>query len=283
MDGGPLVLPQEVAALVRSLLRAAEQLAQVDPADVPAALAVDLVAEVGRSAALADAATALLARRVETGGAWQESGARSSSTWLARALGTSHGHAVALLGATRIAERHPAFEPGLRSGAVTVRHLDVVRRALGGHGVRASERNRCFPSFAESLAAVAERTDPVEFGRVMKEWTDAVDHSPSGVELDAIESRFLTFTELDGVCHITGSMPLLEGRLLKRRLEAIVDSHFRDPAASALAGLRLGRGPDAGPDASSRRDRTRRRGSAQHAATSTSPVPPGRSSPADPH
>ena len=120
------------------------------------------------------------------------------------------------------------------SGVTGVAHLAQVDRALRGPGPMKAERRRHFPHDAPTLSRVASETDSRDFARALREWTDAVDHAPSGRELDAISSRFLSFSEYGDTCLVEGSLPLIEGRLLRRRLEALVDAHFRNPGVARL-------------------------------------------------
>ena len=118
-------------------------------------------------------------------------------------------------------------------------HLVHVHRALSGPGLVKAQRRAHFPAFAPALATAAAETDPATYGRVLKEWTDAVDHVPAGRDAAALAHRYPVFSELGDQCLFEGALPLAEGRLLKRRLTALVD--FPLQRAALLAARRPAR------------------------------------------
>ena len=203
--------PREFVELVSTLHRTATALAAVDPADVPAALAAGAVADLVHAVALADNATAVVTRRVESSGVWAEDGARSAASWLAARTGESHAATHARLVAARVAEDHPAFTAAFRRGTTGVAHLTAVHRTLAGPGMVKDRRRAVFPAFEEPLAEAAAHSDAAVFRTVLSRWAAAVDHAPEHDEFDVFLSRHLIFTELGGECLIEGRLPLAEG------------------------------------------------------------------------
>ena len=227
--------PREFVDMVSTLRRTATALAAIDPADLPAALAAGAVADLAHAVTLADNATAVIARRIESSGVWAEDGARSAATWIAARTGESSAATHARLVAARVAEDRPAFAPAFRQGGTGVAHLTAVHRTLAGPGRVKDRRRVVFRAFEQPLAEAAAHSDAAVFRTVLSRWAAAVDHAPEQDEFDAFLSRHLVFTELGGECLIEGRLPLAEGRWLRRLLEALVDSHHRRPGRSRLA------------------------------------------------
>src|SRR5690349_10762082 len=95
--GGELRVGLAARPLV-SLLRSLEaEIEAVDPAQVPARDAVDLVRVLDRISRVADAAKALAGGRVAESGLWKRNGHRSPATWMSAETGVGVGDASKML------------------------------------------------------------------------------------------------------------------------------------------------------------------------------------------
>lgn len=202
--------PREYVETVATLTRAAASLAVLDPTDLPATLAADSVAALAHAVRVADNALALITRRVQDSGIWAERGDRSAAAWVMRTTGSSYAQARDHLDAAGVCEQHTEFAVGFRTGATGVAHLTHVHRELSGPGLVKAQRRAHFPAFATALATAAAEADPATYGRVLTEWTDAVDHAPVGRDADARAHRYLVFAEIGDQCLIEGALPLAE-------------------------------------------------------------------------
>ncbi|MEZ5114620.1 MAG: DUF222 domain-containing protein [Candidatus Nanopelagicales bacterium] len=228
--------PQQFAQTLDRLRTDITTLGQAGPDDVPAVLAADAAVVLAQLVARAEAVLAGMERRVETSALWAHDGARSAATWLARRSGASRGEVTARLTAARQCEQRPEFAPGFAAGDIRVRHLTLLASALEGPGPRRRRRREAFPSVADAFAAVAGATGPSRFAKELARWCDAIDPDTAlEDENSAWEDRHLVFTELGGSVLFQGSLPLAEGRLLKRRCEAVAAHQRKEDSADTGA------------------------------------------------
>jgi hypothetical protein len=101
----------------------------VDPGQVPARDAIDLVRVFDRISRVADGAKALAAGRVAESSLWAKGGHRSPAHWVARETGVGVGEAVNLLETAEVVAAAPVVQEALARGVVSPRQARAAARA----------------------------------------------------------------------------------------------------------------------------------------------------------
>jgi hypothetical protein len=101
----------------------------VDPGQVPARDAIDLVRVFDRISRVADGAKALAAGRVAESSLWAKGGHRSPAHWVARETGVGVGEAVRLLNLAEAVAAAPVVQEALAKGVVSPRQASAAARA----------------------------------------------------------------------------------------------------------------------------------------------------------
>lgn len=164
------------------------------------------------------AAEVLVAGRFAASGAYLAEAVRSASTWLASAVDLPTWQANRIMGAGRVAHDHDVFADPLAEGTTSVAHLAVVAR----YATKA--RAELLVRDAEVLATLACELPIREFERAMAHWAGWADDELSADDLVAKDhARHLTISRTFGGWHLRGFLPMLEGELLRKVLDRLVD------------------------------------------------------------
>jgi hypothetical protein len=159
----------------------------VEPGQVPARDAVDLVRVLDRIGRVADAAKASAAARVAESSLWSKAGHRSPAHWVARETGIGVAEAMKLLETAEVVVAAPVVQEALVTGVVSPRQARAAARAEKAHpgaGERLvakassvsvteleTETNRIIA--AASTESEAERAARLRKKRVLRTGTDA--------------------------------------------------------------------------------------------------------------
>jgi hypothetical protein len=128
-SGGELrvgVAVRPLAALVGSLRAVLEEL---EPGQLPARDAAEVVAVCDQLSRLADAGKTLAAGRVAASSLWSRGGHRSAAHWMAKVCGVAVGDAVRMLELAETVAEAPATKDALVAGKLSGRQAGVVGRA----------------------------------------------------------------------------------------------------------------------------------------------------------
>ncbi|HXQ91156.1 MAG TPA: DUF222 domain-containing protein [Acidimicrobiales bacterium] len=177
----PLGVPKKAVADITAYL------AQLEPERVTTAQASELFGLFAELTRLGSAGQMLLASRVRESDAWKNEGHRSAASWVARAMGTGLGDAIATLETAERLELLPRTTEALRNGdlsALQVREIAAAAAARPSAEVELLEaagtctlqglKDRCrrVRAVAGSTAAENERYEAVRKSRFFRHWSD---------------------------------------------------------------------------------------------------------------
>src|SRR3954452_369849 len=123
----------KVGAAIRPVVGVLDSLRSMldalDPGQLPARDAMDVVTVLDRVGRVAGAGKMAAAVRVADSSLWKRSGDRSAADWLARTTGISVGQAVGALKAAGVVADAPETRDAWARGEVSVQQAEVIARA----------------------------------------------------------------------------------------------------------------------------------------------------------
>ena len=192
----------------------------LDPGQVPARDAIDLVRVLDRIGRVAEAAKAAAAGRVAESSLWSKAGHRSPAHWVARETGIGVGEAIKLLETAEVVAAAPVVQEALATGVVSPRQARAAARA-----------EKAQPGEGARLVAKARSVSVTELE------TDAARIVAAGVDASRGGRRPLRHRRARRMFH---------GRRCRRdgvRVGCSIRSHPGSSLSSRPAGPGLRRGP----------------------------------------
>jgi hypothetical protein len=203
-----------------------------DLTELTEAEVLDAARQSSEVAALATAAQIQAAGRLDTSKAWQTSGARSASAWLAwRCLLPSRRAGVAVRCARRL--RHlPRAEQAFLAGRLTPDHVTLLAACHHANAEAFAADEALLVGHATTLAFR-------HFERVVAYWLQL--HDPDGTERDADaqhnDRRVDCSTTIDGMVVLDALLDPVTGSIVRRELARLEQDLFEVDWADARARL----------------------------------------------
>jgi hypothetical protein len=258
--------------LLAGVHTALDELRQIDLDRVDGDDLAGLVEDLYRLDARLTGARCTVLRRFDAAKAWQPSGARTATAWVATRTRVPKAMAGSELRMARRLAHHPATDAALADGDIPA---DAARMLMGCAAGRTGEH---FDDQAEQLLlGEAKRQRHRDLERICRYWEQVVD--PDGTDDDAQARharRGLSLSQLpDGTWRLDSNLDVIGGTEVATELRRIEAEFFQDD----LRRLRAEHGEGASLDLIARTPKQRRADALAEMARRSAATPPGATKP----
>ncbi|HKA68776.1 MAG TPA: DUF222 domain-containing protein [Actinomycetes bacterium] len=159
---------------------------------------------------------------VDRQGEAQVSGARSTAAWLGERVRLTPGVAGRRIALTRRLAEQPATAAALASGAISMRHAEVLARTVSELAPRLADQ-AAVTELERNLLTVAVQTDPLRLADVCARIRhQIVPDAAVDADWDAVQARNLAISRtLDGMVAIDGLLDPLNGEAVLAAVQSL--------------------------------------------------------------